>query len=249
MRLISGNANAKTRLYAGTSEYPALRVVYRYILVNMRKNVTGADNQQGSPLELLSKFDDPSETTRRAPFRTKGILEAYLQGALHDASLNKRKRYRFTQKGTEWLEVIKIILKSLGYNSWIYREGKDREVYALETTASFLNFQFNVSSLNSLAEQLAYIRGFFDAEGGIPRKKDNRFYIQLVQKDKPKLMKMKNILKKTGINTGVIHNPSKKVDPEYWRMFVSANSHVLFFHKVGTWHPRKYKIFKERMKI
>src|SRR3990167_9301549 len=89
--------------------------------------------------EVGAKALDPSETTRRSPFSRKEI-EAYLQGALHDASRNKRTRIRFVQKGSEWLEMLKNLLQVLGHKSWMYREGKDREVYALETTARFLDF-------------------------------------------------------------------------------------------------------------
>jgi intein-encoded DNA endonuclease-like protein len=201
--------------------------------------------------EVLFKqscLDDPSETTRRAPFSKEEIV-AYLQGALHDASLNKRKRYRFTQKGTAWLLVLKELFEFLGHKSWMYKEGINREVYTLETLAEFLDFSFDLNTLNSVGEQLAYVRGFFDAEGGIPSKKDNRFYIQLVQKDKVKLEKIKDILKISGISAGVIHNPSKRIDPNYWRMFVSTHTHKRFAQMVGSWHPRKMRIFRERMVI
>jgi len=62
---------------------------------------SSAVNQQGS---LRQSADDPSETTRRTPVANerKEIL-AYLQGAMHDASLNKGKRVRFVQKYREWL--------------------------------------------------------------------------------------------------------------------------------------------------
>ncbi len=70
--------------------------------MSKRDKVLGADNQQGSrPAE---SGIDPSETTRRTP--TVGSREeilAYLQGAMHDASLNKGKRIRFVQKYREWL--------------------------------------------------------------------------------------------------------------------------------------------------
>ena len=126
---------------------------------------------------------DPSETTRRAP--SEGEIKAYLQGALHDASLNKGRRYR----------------------------------------------------------------GFFDAEGGIPRKENATFYIQLVQKNKPKLERLKEILLQAGIASGKIHNPSVRVDPEYWRFFIATRSHKEFATLIGSWHPRKSEIFKRRMVI
>src|SRR3989338_7559715 len=191
---------------------------------------------------------DPSETTRRSPFSRKEI-EAYLQGALHDASRNKRTRIRFVQKGSEWLDVLKDLLQMLGHKSWMYREGKDRDVYALETTAQFLDFNLDQIQLKEPEEQIAYIRGFFDAEGGIPRNLQSKFYIQLVQKDPEKVAKLKAMLQALNISYGLIHNPSVRVDPDYWRIFVSTKSHQQFVKSIGSWHPRKYKILRERMMI
>ncbi len=190
---------------------------------------------------------NPSETTRQSPFSRKEI-KAYLQGALHDASRNKRTRIRFVQKGTEWLDLLKNLLLTLGHKSWMYREGKDRDVYALETTARFLDFDFDPTDLN-VQEQAAYIRGFFDAEGGIPRNKHSTFYIQLVQKNPEKIAKLKVMLTAMNISTGLIHNPSIRVDPDYWRIFVSTRSHQQFVTKIGSWHPRKYAVLRERMMI
>lgn len=191
---------------------------------------------------------DPSETTRRSPFSRKEI-EAYLQGALHDASRNKRTRIRFVQKGCEWLEVLKDLLGALGYKSWMYKEGKDREVYALETTAQFLDFDLDPIGLKKPEEKIAYIRGFFDAEGGIPRSRRSKFYIQLVQKDPVKIAKLKTMLQALNISSGLIHNPSVRVDPDYWRIFVSTKSHQQFVKSIGSWHPRKYATLRERMMI
>ncbi|MEX0917647.1 MAG: LAGLIDADG family homing endonuclease [Candidatus Paceibacterota bacterium] len=190
---------------------------------------------------------DPSETTRRAPSNKE--IEAYLQGALHDASFNKQKRFRFTQNDRRWLELLQRLLLLLGYRAWIYKEGRDRNVYALETLASFLDFDCDPLGLRSTRERIAYLRGFFDAEGGIPRKEDARFYIQLVQKDRSKIECLKQILTSMDIQTGKIHNPSVRVDPEYWRMFVATRSHWKFARMIGSWHPRKALIFERRMEI
>jgi intein-encoded DNA endonuclease-like protein len=43
-----------------------------------------------------------------------------------------------------------------------------------------------------------YLRGFFDAEGGIPRN-GKRFYIQLAQKDYEKMTALKKMLSDIGI--------------------------------------------------
>ena len=211
----------------------------------MSENATSAVNQQGS--RLAKRRIDPSETTRRSPVFKE--IEAYFQGALHDASLNKQKRFRFAQKKREWLEMLSKMLKVLGYNSWIYREGKTRNVYILETLATFLDFRFNPLMLKSLDEQIAYLRGFFDAEGGIPHRLSDRLYIQLVQKNKSKLQKLKKLLISIGIYTGQIHNPSRNVDPDYWRFFILTKSQKDFIKIIGSWHPVKKEIFRQRMVI
>jgi len=206
----------------------------------MREKASSADNQQGSP-------SDPSETTRRAPF-SKRAIEAYLLGALHDGTFSSNKRFRISQKGTEWLKVLKKLFYQIGYNSWIYKEGAERKIYVLETLANFLDFKFNPLRLNKNKEKVGYIRGFFDAEGGIPRKIKARFYIQLVQNNRKKLEKLKKILNDLQIETGIIHNPSKNVDPDYWRMYILAKSHKLFVKNIGSWHPRKIRTLTLRFK-
>jgi intein-encoded DNA endonuclease-like protein len=50
-----------------------------------------------------------------------------------------------------------------------------------------LNTKFNVHELVLEDEQINFIRGFFDAEGGIPSQSNYRFYIQLVQKNYEKM--------------------------------------------------------------
>ena len=208
----------------------------------MSKNASSADNQQGSLRQLA---DDPSETTRRAPLFEK-IIKAYLLGALHDGTYSSNKRFRISQKGTEWLKILQKFFNQLGYNSWIYREGKDRKVYVLETLADFLDFKFNPLQLNKKKEKISYIRGFFDSEGGIPQDSKVRFYIQLVQNDKEKIEKLKKILSNLRIETGKIHNPSRMVNSNYWRMYILANSQRKFVKVIKSWHPKKIKVLKKR---
>ncbi|MFH1720264.1 MAG: LAGLIDADG family homing endonuclease [Patescibacteria group bacterium] len=203
-----------------------------------------ADNQQGSPLTPPWRGYDPSETTRRAP------LKAYLLGALHDGTYNKlHKTFRISQKGNDWLRKLQLILKRIGCKSWIYREGKDRDVYVLETTASFLDMKFDPMKLKTNEEKISYVRGYFDSEGGISHKLKDRFYIQFCQKNMEEMIKVRNILGHSGIKCGKLHNPSKAVDPNYWRFYVKTESHSNFIGKVSSWHPRKYKIFDERVEI
>ncbi len=213
----------------------------------MSDNVLSADNQQGS-LPIYYRYN-PSETTRRTPFSwNREEILAYLHGAMHDASLNKKRRVQFVQKYLEWLEMIQNLLEFIKVKSWIYKEGKDRNLYVLETTCPELHFDFDPLILNSRNVKIAYVRGFFDAEGGTPRN-NKRFYIQLVQKDYKKIESLKKILSELGIYSGTIHNPSKKIDPNYWRIFISSRGYFDFVSKIGSYHPIKSKIFQEWMMI
>ena len=209
----------------------------------MSKKALSADNPQGS-----RSYDDPSETIRRAPL-SKREIKAYLLGALHDGTFSSNKRFRISQKGREWLEILHKLFKKVGFNSWIYKEGKERKVYILETLANFLDFKFDPLRLNGREEKIGYIRGFFDAEGGIPKDSKTRFYIQLAQNSKEKLEKLKLLLEALRIKTGKIHNPSQKVDSDYWRMYVVADSQETFVVKISSWHPRKIRRLRKRMMI
>ena len=214
-----------------------------------RNTLIQAVNQQGRASSVIQRRGQlPSETTRRQPLFQK-VMKAYLQGALHDGTFSSNRRFRISQKGTEWLEMLRNFLLCLGYHSWIYQEGKTRDVYVLETLAYFLDFKLKPLALESIEEQKSYIRGFFDAEGGIPHDCSARFYIQLVQKDKLKIVALKEILHELGIQCGKIHNPSKWVDPDYWRVFILAQSQQRFIRKIGSWHPRKKPLLEQRIVI
>ena len=181
---------------------------------------------------------------------TERICQAYLQGALHDGTRSTlHNTHRFSQKGEDWLRVLQELLSGLGHKSWIYREGKLRDVYVLETTASFLSMDFDPDILEAEEEKAAYVRGYFDAEGGLPYEPNARFYIQFAQKNYAGVCKVKGILEDFSIWCGKIHNPSVKVDPEYWRFYILTRSHRDFAQKVGSWHPRKRSILQLRMKI
>ena len=178
------------------------------------------------------------------------ITIAYLQGILGDATYSKiHKTHRISQANREWLEKVKDLLWSIGDKSWIYMEGKSRNVYVLETTSKALSLSFDPMKLQTKSEKIAYVRGYFDAEGGTAHDEKVRFYLQFAEKNKNRLEKVKNLLEELGIECGIIHCPSQKVDPNYWRFYVKANSYDKFIKNVGSWHPRKQKIFSNRMKI
>ena len=191
--------------------------------------------------------NDPVETTRQLLSNSvKSELRMYILGALHDATFNKQhKTFRFSQSSIEWLQLVQAIFTKFGHKSWIYREGKDRFVWVLETS---MKIDRNLEPVND-QDKVAYIRGYFDAEGGMPKNNNDFLYFQFGQKDKADLIQVKCWLEGIGIKCGKIHNPSKKVDNNYWRFFVSKTSHRDFMEIVGSWHPRKKNQIKLRMKI
>jgi len=177
-------------------------------------------------------------------------LEAYLQGALRDATRSDvHKTHRYGQSVRAWLETLQVILGVLGYRSWIYREGRERNFWILETTAKFLSIEFDGEKLVGRSEGLDFVRGYFDADGGMPRDPRSRLYIQYCQKDRKSLETVKNILTSWDIESGRIHNPSARVDPDYWRFFIRANSWDRFLDLVGSWHPTKADQVNARTKI
>jgi hypothetical protein len=177
-------------------------------------------------------------------------LIAYLYGAAGDATYSKlHNTWRFSQNDQRWLLKLKSLLKQIGYKSWLYREGRKRRVYVLETSARFLSDKARLTSMLTEAEKVAFVRGFFDAEGGVPQSFKSRFYVQFSQKNLEVLQYVRNFLQELGIQCGRMHNPSAKVDPEYWRFFIRAQSYKDFIETIGSWHPRKIKILLRRMKI
>ncbi len=211
----------------------------------------GADNQQGSRPEPPSGFDLTPQRLYAELLAAKARgLEAYLQGALKDATESYlHGTHRFGQNDIRWLEVLNQCLTLLGHTGWIYREGRTRRFWVLETTASFLSTSFDASILAGSPAGLAFARGYFDAEGGMPRKNDARLYFQFSQKDRSDLEILRRVLVTAGIDCGRLHNPSHRVDPDYWRFYVRARSHDRFMSLVGSWHPRKRKQIYNRMKI
>ena len=172
----------------------------------------------------------------------KHLTKAYLLGILHD-STERKTTYRISQKGDKFVKLIAQGIKNLGRKAWVYQEGKTRDVYVVEFSKSLLK-GFKIKTKQ---DKVDYIRGYFDAEGGITKSTKVRYYLYFCQKDKKDLQQVKSYLEEFGINCGAIHNPSKKVDPNYWRFYILANSWRNFALKIGSFHPDKLKMF--RMKI
>lgn len=170
------------------------------------------------------------------------MTKAYLLGVLHDGTVRK-KTYRIGAKDQEYIKFLLKGIKNLGQNAWMYKEGKSRKFYIVEFSKSFLN-NFNIVSQQ---DKIDYIRGYFDAEGGVSKDPNVRYYLYFAQKNLKDLKQVKKFIEEFGIICGRIHNPSKNVDPGYWRFFISIKSCKEFARVIGSWHPIKSRFL--RMKI
>jgi DNA-binding transcriptional regulator WhiA len=166
---------------------------------------------------------------------TPQISKAYLLGALHD-STERKYTFRISQKSKLYVEMLAIGIKSLGFKAWVYKEGKDRNVYIVEFSKKVLN-NFVIKNIK---EKIDYVRGYFDSEGGIPRSLLSRYYIYFAQKNYVDLKKLRDYLFELGIQCGTIHNPSKRQDPEYFRFYILSASYNDFLSVIGSWHPEKF---------
>ena len=179
---------------------------------------------------------------RRDYTRAPQVTKEYLMGLIHDATV-RRLTFRIAQKNEEFLRFLKEQMSKLGIRSWIYKEGKTRNVWILEFSRKHLD---NVRIVSN-SERIDYLRGYFDAEGGIAKEPKVRFYLYYCQKNLAELEQIKSYLEELGINCGVIHNPSVMRDPDFWRFYISANSYSKFAKIIGSMHPDKWPIL--RMKI
>jgi hypothetical protein len=170
------------------------------------------------------------------------ISLCYLLGVLHDAT-KRKTTYRIATKSLNYCKFIKKEINNLNVGAWFYKEGKDRNLWIVEFSRSLLKGV----EIKSRQDKIDYIRGYFDSDGGIAKNSHVRYYIYFAQKDKSDLEEVKIYLEHLRIICGRLHNPSKRVDPNYWRFYVSAKSYKDFARTINSAHPDKRKYL--RMKI
>lgn len=170
------------------------------------------------------------------------MTKTYLLGVLHD-STQRKTTYRVASKSFKFCQYLVKVIEKLGAKAWIYREGKNRDLWIVEFSKSLLKGV----EIKSKQDKINYVRGYFDTEGGISRSSKVRYYLYFCQKNLADLMQVKNYLEELGLFCGVIHNPSRKVDPNYWRFFIRTKSYLDFAKIIGSNHPEKVSYL--RMKI
>ena len=181
---------------------------------------------------------------------------AYLLGALRDASVDIRERKNYeikiAQKNKEWLQKLQSIIKQkFGYKGKITRHGKN--YYILRITQKRV-----VEKIMQLAEikipqilwntpaiikrqpldvQKEYIKGFFDAEAGLPGNPKKWKYISFDQKAKEPLEFIREVLIKLKFKPTNLTWTSG-----VWQFRLARKADIInFIEKIGSSHPDKIK--------
>lgn len=186
-----------------------------------------------APYLMDSRRDTPSDMVVPIPIRLN-FLKSYLTGAMHDGTVRKWT-LRISQKEEEYVLLLKELILDAGARAWTYREGRDRNLYVVEFARVFLNGHES----RTKGERLHYIRGYFDAEGSVASPAARDPYVYFAQKNRSDLEHVRGLVVQTGVSCGKLHNPSRLIDPEYWRFFIARSSLLRFADVVGSWHPRK----------
>lgn len=167
------------------------------------------------------------------------VVRSYLLGAMHDGTV-RRTTIRISQREEAYVHFLRDLIMACGGGAWTYREGAHRELYVVEFSRSFVDSH----RIRTRGDKIAYARGYFDAEGGIPQRGQRTFYIYFAQRDIADLENLREILEGLRIACGAVHVPSRRKDPEYFRFYVSRRPHRRFATIVGSWHPRKSAILR-----
>ncbi len=182
---------------------------------------------------------------------------AYLLGAFRDATIDIRegKNYeiKIAQKNKKWLYLIqKLLGAEFGKegnilrhteNYWILRLSDKRIVKELLRLSEMKvpqedwNTPKKIRSSNKREILVNYIQGFFDAEGGLPKKFEKGFqkYIIFSQKNKESLEFIHGYLKKWKI-----YPTNLTQCGGVWEFRVTRKQSILnFIGVIGSSHPEK----------
>src|SRR3989338_8156069 len=181
---------------------------------------------------------------------------AYLLGAMRDSTIDFRegKNYeiKIAQKNSEWLTVLQdIFLRHFGNagkitkhvnNTAILRVNGKEIVRKLLELSEMKIPQENWDTPNIIKRQrpeiqTQYIRGFFDAEGGLPKNPATatQRYISFSQKNRESLEFVREILvRKKYIPTNITFCGN------VWEFRITRKMNMINFCKnIGSWHAEK----------
>ncbi len=206
---------------------------------------------------------------------------AYFLGALRDGCFainNKNSTYRIRvyQKNKAWIEDLANISEELFGKKPIITLDKRDEVWSFminsrhiyETVTEMSNYPGSQSEWNTpevvlnapLEIQKEYVKGFFDAEGGVPHVESGsvepkNIRINFTQGNRKCLEELKRIISDFDIRTGNVCGPYFKKgykDPVYRLKIHGVREVAKFFDSIGSLHPEKnhrLSLIKESIQV
>src|SRR3989442_2898337 len=161
-------------------------------------------------------------------------LKSYLLGAMHDGTVRQRT-LRISQREEEYVVFLRSLILAKGKRAWTYREGRTRNLFAVEFSRTLLDGH----RLRTRKDIIHYVRGYFDAEGAVASPAASAPYLYFGQKNRLDLEKLRSLLCGLRVMCGKIHNPSSRVDPDYWRFFFARPAQERFAELAVTSFPKK----------
>ena len=179
---------------------------------------------------------------------------AYLLGAAGDAAITHRKKkgeycIEYEQKNRHWLQdsIVPRILRTFGKSITVKKRKSGlfrARLYSKIAFEQFHRYKKNPSLVLGAGgmAKVCFVRGFFDAEGSAPKRKDGTQYrIQIYQKDRRVLRIVSKLINILGIRTGKITN-SYNVG----QLPIRTQENVRKFSRIiGCEHPGKSKALEK----
>lgn len=186
---------------------------------------------------------------------------AYILGALRDATADVRieKNYeiKIAQKETKWLKFLqKLFQRNFGANGRITKHVNGTEILRI-SGKNVVNRILEISEMKIPQEfwntppiikkqpleiQRDYIRGFFDAEGGLPKDPANakQKYLSFSQKNRESLEFVRDALLKLNFNPTNI-----TFCGNVWEFRLTRKrDFVIFYKTIGSWHSDRERRLK-----
>jgi intein-encoded DNA endonuclease-like protein len=172
-----------------------------------------------------------------------------LRDANIDSRIGKNYEIKIGQKDQRWLsDVIKPIIESnfgvrVNIHKNLLRLTNKKAVHEIQRISGIKPFGWNTPEFVKelpLEERIPYIRGFWDAEGGLPSKPEKcsraeQMYISFHHKQKEPLVFIRNSL------IGMRYQPTKITKcSEACEFRITRKAHMKkFCTEIGSWHPEK----------
>ncbi|MBI2667644.1 LAGLIDADG family homing endonuclease [Candidatus Woesearchaeota archaeon] len=196
------------------------------------------------------------------------IISALRDGCFTQQNSNYIYRIRVYQKNKIWINRLSNILESTFDKTPRITFDKRKGIWCLEINSKTIFKEivklseypgsqkewktpsWILKSSNEIIK--SYIKGFFDAEGGIPHIEEREIApkdirIHFSQGNKQSLSELKSLIERFNIKTGKVCGPYYKKgysNPQYVLMIHGIKEMIKFYNLIGSLHPLKIKRFE-----